>query len=115
MTKEGILKESIVLDPGIGFGKKYEANEYILHALSELHTFGRPLCIGASRKSFIGEITHKKLPGDRLYGSLAAHVIAYMNGAQIIRTHDVAATRDALTVADAILKHNFQKEIDYVA
>lgn len=115
MLSDGIAENAIVLDPGIGFGKTFEANEYILQNIEELEIFSRPLCIGASRKRFIGERTQKDSPADRLYGSLAAHVIAYMNGARIIRTHDVAVTRDALAVADAIQKSHIYMENNHVA
>ena len=98
----GIKKEQIVIDPGIGFGKTFSANEKLIAELKKITALDFPVLIGASRKKFIGEII-KKNPNERLAGSLAAHVIAYLNGAKIIRTHDVAETRDALNVARKIL------------
>ena len=92
---------TMILDPGVGFGKTVQQNLVILNRLAEFCAFGRPLLVGASRKSFIGAITG--LPAaDRLPGSLAAAVLAAAHGARIIRCHDVAATRQALRVAAAI-------------
>ena len=100
-TEAGILKENIVLDPGIGFGKNAEQSLVVLARLSELCRFGCPLLVGASRKSFIASVMPTKA-AERLGGSIAAHVIAAKGGAQIIRTHDVAETVQALLVAAAI-------------
>jgi dihydropteroate synthase len=97
----GIAREAVVLDPGIGFGKSFRANERLLNRLDQLLLLGRPLLVGASRKGFIGARTGREV-GERLAGSLGAHAIAVARGARIIRTHDVAATRDALMVAEAI-------------
>jgi dihydropteroate synthase len=99
--QKGINLSTVVIDPGIGFGKTFDANEVLLARLGEFTTLKRPVLIGVSRKRFIGERTGRDAD-DRLAGSLAAHVIAYMNGAHIIRTHDVRATRDALAVAEAV-------------
>jgi dihydropteroate synthase len=100
-TEAGILKENIVLDPGIGFGKNAEQSLVVLARLSELRKLGCPLLVGASRKSFIASVTPGKAV-ERLGGSIAAHVIAAKAGARIIRTHDVAETVQALRVAAAI-------------
>jgi dihydropteroate synthase len=97
----GILKENIVLDPGIGFGKNAEQSLLVLARLSELRKFGCPLLVGASRKSFIASVMPTKAV-ERLGGSIAAHLIAAKAGARIIRTHDVAETVQALRVAAAI-------------
>ena len=94
---------TVVIDPGIGFGKTCAANELLLGRLSEFTELNQPILVGASRKQFIGERTGRGAD-ERLAGSLAAHVLAYLNGAQIIRTHDVRETRDALAVAEAITK-----------
>jgi dihydropteroate synthase len=103
----GIAEERIVLDPGIGFFRE-EAMEWsewdvtVLAHLSELHRLGRPLAVGVSRKSFIGVVTGEADPARRLAGSLAATAIAVRNGAALIRTHDVAPTREAVLVASAL-------------
>ena len=99
----GIDDKRIVLDPGIGFGKAYLDNLTILNNINSFKIFGRPILIGASRKSFIGAILDND-PDERLYGSLAAHISAFINGASIIRTHDVKATKEALKVAESITK-----------
>jgi dihydropteroate synthase len=100
-AKAGILRENIVLDPGIGFGKTAEQSITALAQLSELDAFGLPLLVGASRKSFINSVTPSE-PHQRLGGSIAAHLIAAKAGAGIIRTHDVSETVQALRVAAAI-------------
>jgi dihydropteroate synthase len=99
--ESGIAPEKIVVDPGIGFGKKIEHNLQLLNRLSELATLGYPLLVGASRKAFIGKILDAA-PDERMEGSLAAAVAAVLAGADIIRAHDVRETRRALDVADAI-------------
>lgn len=98
----GIVRERVVLDPGFCFGKKTEHNLQLLRQLDTTLALGRPLLIGLSRKSVLGQITG----GDvdvRLHASLAASVISVMKGARIVRVHDVKATADALKVAAAIL------------
>lgn len=99
--RAGIGRENIVLDPGIGFGKTPEQSLTALARLSELHRFGCPLLVGASRKRFIGSVVPSE-PAERIGGSLAAHLLAARNGAAIVRVHDVAATVQALRVAAAI-------------
>ncbi len=103
----GVTVDQVVLDPGIGFYRAapwppLDFNLGVLRRLSDLEMFGRPLLVGISRKSFIGEIIERNDPGARLAGSLAATAIAVQNGAAIIRTHDVAATLDAVRVARAL-------------
>jgi dihydropteroate synthase len=100
-AQAGIPGSHIVLDPGIGFGKTPEQSLIVLARLEELHRFGLPLLVGASRKRFISTITPSKVD-QRLGGSIAAHVLAAGNGARIIRTHDVSETVQALRVAAAI-------------
>jgi dihydropteroate synthase len=100
-AKAGIPAGHIVLDPGIGFGKTQEQSMVALARLDELRTFGLPVLVGASRKRFISTVVPSE-PEERLGGSLAAHLIAARGGAQIIRTHDVADTVQALRVAQAI-------------
>jgi len=100
-AKAGILRENIVLDPGIGFGKTPEQSMTVLARLDQLGTFGLPLLVGASRKRFISSVSPSE-PQQRLGGSIAAHLIAAKGGARIIRTHDVPETVQALRVAAAI-------------
>ena len=100
-AKAGIPESHIVLDPGIGFGKTPDQSIVVLARLNELHSFGLPLLVGASRKRFISAITPSE-PHQRLGGSIAAHLLAAKAGAKIIRTHDVAETVQALRVAAAI-------------
>jgi dihydropteroate synthase len=99
----GVPDERIAVDPGLGFAKTGAHNLTLLRRLRELAQLGRPLLAGASRKSFLGAATGKRAP-DRLLGSVAAAVIAASNGAAIVRVHDVAATREALAVTDAVRK-----------
>lgn len=97
----GVSDGKIVLDPGIGFGKSVAGNLTILRQLTALHRIGRPILIGASRKSFIGEMLD--LPVDeRLEGSLAAAAIAAAHGAHVVRVHDVRATARVVRMVDAI-------------
>ena len=100
-AKAGISPDSIVLDPGIGFGKTAEQSMIALARLSELRSFGLPILVGASRKRFISTVTPSE-PHQRLGGSIAAHLVAARGGARIIRAHDVAETVQALRVASAI-------------
>jgi dihydropteroate synthase len=100
-AKAGIAAESILLDPGIGFGKTPEQSMMAIAKLDTFKKFGRPLLVGASRKRFIDTVTPSD-PADRLGGSLAAHLLALANGARIIRTHDVAEIVQAIRVAEAI-------------
>jgi dihydropteroate synthase len=97
----GIGREAIVLDPGVGFGKAARHSLEVLARLEALTPLGRPVLIGVSRKSFIGQSLD--LPVDqRLEGSLAAASIAVFQGARIVRAHDVAPTIRAVKVADAL-------------
>lgn len=98
----GIARKSILLDPGIGFGKTLEHNLAILRGLSLLHGLGCPILLGVSRKSFIGALSGETDPKARLPGSLAAALAGAAQGAQILRVHDVAETRQALKVAAAL-------------
>lgn len=93
--------DNIIIDPGIGFGKTTEHNLQILKRLNEFAELGCPVMVGPSRKSFIGNITGLKV-GERLEGTLASAAIAVMNGANIIRVHDVNQCKRAIQIADAI-------------
>ncbi len=98
----GVEAERIWLDPGIGFGKTAAHNMELLRRLGELTALGRPLVIGTSRKSFIGQLDGS--PADaRLGGTIASSVLAAAEGATVLRVHDVAAMRQALSVAAAVL------------
>jgi len=98
-----ICPDQIVVDPGIGFGKSQKHNLDLLKNLNKLGQLGKPILLGISRKSFIGNILG--LPAkDRLEGSLGASVIGVLKGASIIRTHDVKETRNAVKIAEAILE-----------
>jgi dihydropteroate synthase len=92
-----ISEDKIILDPGIGFGKRQIDNLTILNNLEELNSLGFPVLIGASRKSFIGNITGKP-PKERLSGSIAALIYSYLHGVSMFRVHDVRETKDALDV-----------------
>jgi dihydropteroate synthase len=100
-SQAGVARERIVLDPGIGFGKTPAQSVEAVARLDRLTGFGLPLLVGASRKRFIDTISPAP-PDRRLGGSIAAHVLAVLNGAAIIRAHDVAETVQALKVAGAI-------------
>lgn len=97
----GIASDRLVIDPGIGFGKRPADNLTLLRHLPDLVSMGYPVLVGASHKSFIGHVTGEG-PEGRLEGSLAAAIWAARHGAQIVRVHDVAATRRALMMASAI-------------
>ncbi len=97
----GVKREKLILDPGIGFGKTLEHNLLLLKHLRNFTGFGLPLLIGTSRKSFIGKLTGDPA-NQRLFASLATVAQALTKGANIVRVHDVAATKQALTVTDAI-------------
>ena len=100
--RAGIAKEKLLLDPGFGFGKNLSHNYELLARLGEFHHFGLPLLVGMSRKSMVGQLLNVG-PNERLNGSLACAVIAAMQGAQIIRVHDVKETVEALRVVEATL------------
>jgi len=101
LQARGFAMDKLLLDPGIGFGKTVDANLTILRNLSELKRFGKPLVIGTSRKSFIGALCDCP-ENQRLPGSIASALYAYAQGADIIRCHDVAETRQALSVYRAV-------------
>lgn len=108
-TQEGIGKSKIVLDPGFGFGKKFDGNYPLLAGLHQLHELGIPLLSGTSRKSFIGRTLARDgkdaPPEQRLYGTLATVTASVLQGVHIVRVHDVKAAVDAVKVADALLAY----------
>jgi dihydropteroate synthase len=97
----GIAEDAVALDPGIGFGKSARHSVELLAGTASLAAIGRPLLVGASRKSFLGRLTGEEDPGRRLEAGLAAAAIAAFEGARILRVHDVGATVPAVRVADA--------------
>jgi dihydropteroate synthase len=99
----GIAEQRILVDPGIGFGKTVAHNVELLRRLEEIVALGRPVVIGTSRKSFLGELTGRGLEG-RLAATIASNVVALQHGARVFRVHDVAPLRDALAVAAATLR-----------
>src|SRR6202140_4408377 len=114
-TLAGIKGDRLVLDPGFGFGKRFEENYPLLAHFAELQQMGFPLLAGVSRKSFIGRMLARNCRGnniniskdaeisERLYGTLAAETTLILKGAHIIRTHDVRSAVDAARVADAVI------------
>lgn len=98
---QGIKKEQIIIDPGFGFGKTLAHNVTLFKQLGAFKELGFPVLVGASRKSMIGQITGKSIE-ERLAGSLALATLAAINGAAIIRVHDVAETVDAIKIANAL-------------
>jgi dihydropteroate synthase len=103
----GIARERLMIDPGFGFGKRFDENYPLLARFSELHELGFPLLSGTSRKSFIGRTLRRgdkdAAPAQRLYGTLATVVASVMQGAHIARVHDVRPTVEAVKVTDQIL------------
>lgn len=97
----GLDPRQIIIDPGIGFGKTVEDNLLIIKNLYEFRILGKPILLGTSRKTFIGKILNTEV-GDRLEGTLSSIAIGVLNGAHIIRSHDVLQAKKAIAVADAI-------------
>lgn len=98
----GVRPESIILDPGIGFGKTLEHNLTLLARLDEIVKLSYPVLVGTSRKSFLGGITGIEVAGDRVFSTVATTVLAYERGATFLRVHDIRANREALAVAEAV-------------
>lgn len=101
---KGILPQQIILDPGIGFAKNYQQNITILQNIDQLKTLGFPLLIGTSRKSFIGQMLDEKDPKKRVWGTGATCYHAVVEGADILRVHDVAEMSQVAKVADILTK-----------
>ncbi len=100
-TRAGIRKDLIIVDPGLGFGKTFHHNLEILNDLSSFSSLGRPIIIGSSRKAFIGNILDK-MPQERDIGTMATVSAAIMNGAHIVRVHNVKMTLETVKIIDAI-------------
>jgi dihydropteroate synthase len=98
----GVARDRIVVDPGFGFGKTVEHNLVLLRSLAQFSSLGVALLVGLSRKAMLGKLTGRE-PQERVHASIAAALLAVQNGAQIVRVHDVAATRDALAVLRAVI------------
>jgi dihydropteroate synthase len=105
----GIKRENIIVDPGIGFGKSLEHNLSIINNLNFLEKLDRPILVGISRKSFIGKILNLP-PQDRLEGNIASAVLSVLRGAHILRVHEVEPIKRAITVAEAIIKEEKDRE-----
>jgi dihydropteroate synthase len=103
-VRHGVHEERLILDPGIGFGKSLEHNLEILRRLKEFLSFGRPILVGLSRKSFIGKLLGDVPPEERLEGSIAAALWAVQEGASGVRVHDVGPTRRALRFWESMRK-----------
>jgi dihydropteroate synthase len=101
-VSRGIPHENIIVDPGIGFGKKVEHNLTIIRELSRLKSLGRPILVGASRKSFIGEVTGIKEPARRDTATLAVTALLVASGADIIRVHDVKRSTEVVRMVEGI-------------
>ena len=99
LEQEGVNK--IIIDPGIGFGKRVEDNLHLLRDLKDFTFLNKPILMGTSRKSFIGKVLNREVD-DRLFGSLTTQILAVQNGADIVRVHDVKATYDALKMLKAV-------------
>ncbi len=102
-VRAGIARERLILDPGFGFGKNLEHNLTLFRNLQAFEVFKLPFLVGVSRKAMIGALLNGRPASDRLQGSVAAAVIAAVKGAKIVRVHDVAATVEALKIAQAVL------------
>lgn len=96
----GVARENIIVDPGVGFGKKAKDNIRIIRHLRELKTLGRPVALGPSRKAFIGKATGVELPAERIEGTAAAVTAAILNGASILRVHDVGFMKRVAVMAE---------------
>ena len=104
-TAAGLPRDRIIVDPGFGFGKTPRHNIELLSNLRQLRSLGQPILVGLSRKSTLGELTGRDV-GDRMPASIAAAVLAVLEGATIIRAHDVRETVDALKVTAAVTERD---------
>jgi len=100
----GVARDNIIIDPGIGFGKTVDHNLTILHRLRELTALGYPVCVGTSRKSFIGKVLNVSNPKDRLLGTIVTTALAVWAGARMVRVHDVKEAVAAVRMAESVLQ-----------
>ena len=107
-VEAGLPEDRIIVDPGFGFGKTPPHNVELLSNLRQLQVIGRPILVGLSRKSTLGELTGRDVD-ERMPASIAAAVIAVIEGATIVRVHDVRETVDALRVAAAVMDRNGER------
>jgi dihydropteroate synthase len=111
-VSEGIRKERVIVDPGIGFGKTFDHNLWILKELGRFHCLGAPVLVGSSRKAFIGHILDKKVH-ERDTGTMATVAAAVMNGAHIVRVHNVKQAVETVKVIDAIKRGKVEGNTAY--
>ncbi|MEM7790656.1 MAG: dihydropteroate synthase [Verrucomicrobiota bacterium] len=104
VVSEGVRKDAIILDPGLGFGKSFDENWEIMRRLDEVTAIGYPILIGASRKSMIAKLLRLDDPKDRLSGTLATSALAIQSGVDFIRAHDVLENRQCADVVDHCLR-----------
>lgn len=113
--KAGVAKSQIILDPGIGFGKSFAQNYELLEKLSQLAKLGFPLLVGTSRKGFLGATLARDgkplLPEDRIWGTAATVTASILNGAHIVRVHDVAEMAQVARVADCVVNPAFRRSL----
>jgi len=109
LEQRGVAREQVVIDPGIGFGKTANHNLEILRNIKRLKELGRPVCIGHSRKGFLKKLLGRPVD-ERSFGTVGVSVAVALQGAEILRVHDVAATRDAVLACQAILTINGPKQ-----
>lgn len=116
-AENNINRNKLIIDPGIGFWRNFEGkwidwDTLLVRELKRLSTLELPICVGVSRKSFIGDILGQEEPSERLIGSVATESIAVMNGADIIRTHNVSETKQAVQMAEKIIEKKKSKLIE---
>jgi dihydropteroate synthase len=102
LERQGIARERVVVDPGVGFGKTAQHNVEILRNIARFRALGRPVCIGHSRKRFLKKLLGRPVD-ERLFATVGVSIAAALQGAAILRVHDVAATRDAVLACQALL------------
>jgi dihydropteroate synthase len=101
LVELGVSRDQIIVDPGIGFGKRFADNLDLIGRIGEIRSLGYPVIVGASRKRFLGELLNAET-GERIFGGLAVAARCYADGVEILRVHDVEATADLLKVLDAL-------------
>lgn len=106
--ENGIKSDRIILDPGIGFGKHAEHNLRIINQLHRFQTLKRPVLIGTSRKSFIGCVLKQEDPAQRIFGTAATVAASILNGAHVVRVHDVKQMKDVILMTDAVIREKVQ-------